>query len=358
MSDIETNENLNTDAGVTYPKSAEQGQPGQDQADATDNAATADVQPAGKGAAEETTAPSMQFSDTALPVTEQAYTPEQGGQGAVTMQQAGNVAGVPYPGIQAPTGVIPAQSGAAFSQVQNIPVLQCVNLQMKYGRKAALNGISFAVGRGRLLGLLGPNGSGKTTLIKLAAGLLVPTGGEILIAGTHPGVHTKEMVSYLPDRNFLNTDMSFKACCKLFKMFFEDFDEDRAMRMVQDLGINPRQRFKTLSKGNRDKVQLILTMSRRAMLYLLDEPIAGVDPATRDYILDTIVANRNPGSTVIISTHLIQDVEKVLDDVIFIKDGNIALYNSAEAVRQENGKSIDEVFREIYAYHSHMEGVM
>ena len=302
--------------------------------------------------------PSMQFTDTALPAAAQPYTAEAPGQGRAAAMQAGNVAGVPYPGIQAPTGVIPPQNSAVFTQPQNIPVLQCVNLQMKYGRKVALNGVSFAVGQGRLLGLLGPNGSGKTTLIKLAAGLLVPAGGEILIAGTRPGVRTKEIVSYLPDRNFLNTDMSFKACCKLFKTFFDDFDVDRAMRMVQDLGINPGQRFKTLSKGNRDKVQLILTMSRRAMLYLLDEPIAGVDPATRDYILDTIVANRNPGSTVIISTHLIQDVEKILDDVIFIKDGNIALYNSAEQVRQERGKSIDEIFREIYAYHSHMEGVM
>ena len=296
-----------------------------------------------KDTAQET--PIMEF-ETPMPAQYTVDAPLQSAVSASKLQQPG----VPYPGIAAPTGAVPGP-------VQNIPVLQCVNLEMRYGKTQALNGISFAVGQGRVLGLLGPNGSGKTTLIKLVAGLLVPAGGEVLIAGARPGVHSKENDSYLPDRNYLNTDLSFKGSCKLFKTFFDDFDEDRAMRMVQDLGINPSQRFKTLTKGNRDKVQLILAMSRRAMLYLLDEPIAGVDPATRDYILDTIVANRYPGSTVIISTHLIQDVEKILDDVIFIKNGNIALYNSAEAVRQENGKSIDDVFREIYAYHSHLEGV-
>lgn len=242
------------------------------------------------------------------------------------------------------------------SNIQNAPLLQCANLVKKYGNKTAISGISFSVGRGRILGLLGPNGSGKTTLLKLAAGLLTPSAGAIFVDGSKPGIYTKQLVSYLPDRNFLDGDMTFKDSCKLFKTFFEDFDTDLAMRLLEDLGINKNHRFKSLSKGTRDKVQLILAMSRRALLYILDEPIAGVDPATRDYILDTILGSRSAESTVIISTHLIQDVEKVLDDVLFIKEGSIALYNSAEEVRKENGKTIDEVFREIYAYRSRFGG--
>ncbi|MBR0164370.1 MAG: ABC transporter ATP-binding protein [Lachnospiraceae bacterium] len=234
------------------------------------------------------------------------------------------------------------------------PILECHTLRKVYDAQPALQGISFAVAQGRILGLLGPNGSGKTTLIKLAAGLLKPTAGEILIGGRKPGLDSKRVVSYLPDRNFLDGDMTFHDACRMFRSFFEDFDEARAQRMLSDLGIDPKKRFKTLSKGNREKVQLILVMSRQSWLYLLDEPIAGVDPATRDYILNTIIQNRNPQATVIISTHLIADVEQVLDDVLFLKDGMVALYNSAEAVRKENGKSVDEVFREIYAYHPQM----
>lgn len=234
----------------------------------------------------------------------------------------------------------------------NQPVLSCNGLVKRYGGQTALSGISFAAQNGRILGLLGPNGSGKTTLIKLAAGLLVPDDGGVSIFGYEPGIVSKQFVSYLPDRNFLDGDMTFVQACAIFRSFFEDFEEPRAMYLLNDLGINPKQRFKTLSRGNREKMQLILVMSRRAQLYLLDEPIAGVDPATRDYILHTIIANRNPHSTVIVSTHLIQDVEQVLDDVLFLKNGQIALYDSAEHVRQTSGKSVDEVFREVYAYQS------
>lgn len=236
--------------------------------------------------------------------------------------------------------------------MQNQPVLSCTGLVKRYGGQAALAGINFAAQNGRILGLLGPNGSGKTTLIKLVAGLLVPDEGSVFILGNEPGIVSKQYVSYLPDRNFLDGDMTFVQACAMFKSFFEDFEEARAMHLLNDLGINPKQRFKTLSKGNREKMQLILVMSRRAALYLLDEPIAGVDPATRDYILNTIIANRNPQSTVIVSTHLIQDVEPVLDDVLFLKSGQIALYDSAEHVRKTSGKTVDEVFREVYAYQS------
>lgn len=234
---------------------------------------------------------------------------------------------------------------------QQVPALSCANLLKRYDGRPALNGIGFGVGYGRILGLLGPNGSGKTTLLKLAAGLLVPDEGEIRIGGFLPGIESKHIVSYLPDRDFLDGDMTFEGSARMFRRFFPDFDEARAMHLVTELGVNPKLRFKALSKGNREKVQLILVMSRQAGLYLLDEPIAGVDPATRDYILQTIIGNRAAGSTVIISTHLISDVERVLDDVLFLKDGMVALYNSAEAIRNEHGKSVDGLFREIYAYH-------
>ena len=239
-----------------------------------------------------------------------------------------------------------------MDNLQSQPVLSCTGLVKRYGGRVALSGISFTAGNGRILGLLGPNGSGKTTLIKLVAGLLVPDEGGVFLYGNKPGIVSKQFVSYLPDRNFLDGDMTFLQACEMFRSFFDDFEEQRAMYLLNDLGIDPKQRFKTLSKGNREKAQLILVMSRRAYLYLLDEPIAGVDPATRDYILNTIIANRNPHSTVIVSTHLIRDVEPVLDDVLFIKNGQIALYDSVEHVRQESGKSVDEVFRGIFAYQS------
>ena len=229
-------------------------------------------------------------------------------------------------------------------------IFECQGLTKKYGPVTALAGIGFSIPRGRILGLLGPNGSGKTTLIKLINGLLTPSGGTLRIGGFEPGVETRRMISYLPDRNCLDKDMSFDLSCRLYKDFYQDFDEAKAYDMLGSLNISPTARFKTLSKGNKEKVQLILAMSRNADLYVLDEPIAGVDPATRDYILNTIITNYNPGATIMISTHLIQDVEKVLDDVLFLKNGTIALYNSADEVRSIRGKSIDEVFREVFRY--------
>ena len=237
------------------------------------------------------------------------------------------------------------QSVAAYPH----PLAEFRGLTKKYGSLVALNGVSFQIGSGRIVGLLGPNGSGKTTMIKLINGLLKPNKGEVLIDGLVPGPETAKLVSYLPDRNYLDGDMTFQRACKLFSTFYQDFDENKAKEMLQALHINPKSRFKTLSKGNRDKAQLILVMSRRAKLYVLDEPIAGVDPAARDYILNTIVANYNPNATILISTHLISDVEKILDDVLFLKNGEVALYNSADEVRREHGKSVDEVFREVFA---------
>lgn len=232
----------------------------------------------------------------------------------------------------------------------NTPIFHCQNLTKTYGATMALAGIGFSVPRGRILGLLGPNGSGKTTLIKLMTGMLVPDAGTLTIDGFAPGIETRRVISYLPDRNSLDRDMSFEMCCRLFSDFYDDFDSARAYEMLNSLGISPTARFKSLSKGNKEKVQLILAMSRNAKLYLLDEPIAGVDPATRDYILNTIISNYNPEATIILSTHLIQDVEKILDDVLFLMNGSIVLYNSADEVRTQRGMSIDEVFREVFCY--------
>ena len=232
----------------------------------------------------------------------------------------------------------------------NTTIFQCQGLTKTYGPTRALAGIGFSVSKGRILGLLGPNGSGKTTLIKLMTGMLMPDAGTLTIDGFSPGVETRRVVSYLPDRNSLDRDMSFEMCCRLFRDFYDDFDPARAYEMLKSLNISPTARFKTLSKGNKEKVQLILAMSRNAKLYLLDEPIAGVDPATRDYILNTIISNYNPEATIILSTHLIQDVEKILDDVLFLMNGSIVLYNSADEVRAQRGMSIDEVFREVFRY--------
>ena len=232
----------------------------------------------------------------------------------------------------------------------NTPIFHCQDLTKSYGATMALAGIGFSVPRGRILGLLGPNGSGKTTLIKLMTGMLVPDAGTLTIDGYAPGIETRRVISYLPDRNSLDRDMSFEMCCHLFSDFYDDFDSARAYEMLKSLGISPTARFKSLSKGNKEKVQLILAMSRNAKLYLLDEPIAGVDPATRDYILNTIISNYNPEATIILSTHLIQDVEKILDDVLFLMNGSIVLYNSADEVRTQRGMSIDEVFREVFRY--------
>lgn len=227
-------------------------------------------------------------------------------------------------------------------------ILQCNNLTKKFGAKAALENVSLTLGRGKIIGLLGPNGSGKTTLIKTANGLLTPTSGTLLIDGMMPGYETKKIVSYLPDKNYLSNQMTVRELVGMFADFYADFDSAKAYTMIENLHISPDDKLKTLSKGNKEKVQLILVMSRKADLYLLDEPIGGVDPATRDYILDSIIKNYSENATVVISTHLITDIEKVLDEVIFIKDGNIILHESVDDLREREGKSVDEVFREVF----------
>ena len=225
---------------------------------------------------------------------------------------------------------------------------ECKSLCKRYGKVQALDNVSFAIEPGRVVGLLGPNGSGKTTLIKLANGLLTPTGGELLINGQRPGKATRAQVSYLPDRPCLPEWMSAEKLLNMFSDFYADFQQDKAREMLEKLGIDPKQKIKQMSKGTREKVQLILAMSRQAKLYLLDEPIGGVDPAARDYILDTIIRNYNPEASVIISTQLIADVEKVLDEVIFIDRGQILFQSTVDAIREEKGMSVDALFREVY----------
>lgn len=226
------------------------------------------------------------------------------------------------------------------------PILECKDLTKRYGNKTALDQISFSLMPGKIIGLLGPNGSGKTTLIKLLNGLLVPTEGHIFIDGLTPGVETKKFVSYLPERTYLNSWMRVCDIIDYFQDFYEDFDKARAYDMLKRLNINPSDRLRTMSKGTKEKVQLILVMSRRARLYCLDEPIAGVDPAARDYILSTIIQNYDENATIIISTHLISDVENILDDVVFIQNGHIRMVDSVENIRFNQGKSVDALFRE------------
>lgn len=227
-------------------------------------------------------------------------------------------------------------------------IVECRGLSKSYSKTPALEDVNLKLEAGRITGILGPNGSGKTTLIKLATGLLQPTEGEILIDGLRPGSLTKSMVAYLPDRDFLPDYMTVEQLMKYYSDFFDDFNEAKAMKMLDSLNIDCGDRLKKLSKGNREKVQLILTMSREAAVYFLDEPIAGVDPAARDYILKTIITNYNPDSLVVISTHLIADVEPVLDDIIFIKDGRILLHRNADELREEKGMSVDGYFREVF----------
>ena len=231
-----------------------------------------------------------------------------------------------------------------------MPILQCEQLTKSYGSNLALDHVDLTVEQGRIVGLLGPNGSGKTTLLKLANGLLQPGSGTITIAGKAPGVETKKIVSYLPERTYLSNWMNVVQLLDLFCDFYEDFDRDRAEHMLTALEISPKLRIKQMSKGTREKVQLILVMSRKADLYLLDEPIGGVDQATRDYILHTILNNYKRTATIVISTHLIADVENVLDDVIFINKGKIVLQSSVETIRAERGSSVDELFREVFRY--------
>lgn len=227
-------------------------------------------------------------------------------------------------------------------------LLEIQGLHKTYGKKTALNDINLSLEPGHIIGLLGPNGSGKTTLIKIICGLLQPTGGSVLVDGNPVGPESKAIVSYLPDKTYLDESMTVETAIDMFKYFYADFDEKRAEEMLSSLNIDPKNKIKTLSKGNKEKVQLILVMSRKAKLYILDEPIAGVDPAARDYILRTIISNFEPSASLIIATHLISDVEPVLDEAIFLQDGNIKLFKPIDDIRAENGKSVDALFREVY----------
>ena len=227
-------------------------------------------------------------------------------------------------------------------------IFECKDLTKKYGTFTAVDNLNLSIERGKIIGLLGPNGSGKTTLIKMSNGLLTPTNGEILIDVKKVGVETKSIVSYLPERTYLNDWMKVKEMVEFFDDFYEDFDAQCAYKMLERLNINVNDKLKTMSKGTKEKVQLILVMSRKAQLYFLDEPIGGVDPAARDYILNTIITNYNPEASVIISTHLISDVEQILDEVVMIKNGHLVMHKSVDQIREEEGKSVDELFREVF----------
>ena len=228
------------------------------------------------------------------------------------------------------------------------PVLQTYGLSKRYGNHIALDGLTLQLPQGKIIGLLGPNGSGKTTLLKICAGVLTPTVGQVGICGQPVGVGTKSMVSYLPDRTYLSNGQKIRQQLDFFQDFYKDFDRARAEQMLAALNIDLDKRYGTLSKGNKEKVQLVLVMSRRAKLYLLDEPIGGVDPAARDYILNTIINNYDPTATVLISTHLIADVEPVLDAFLFLHQGRLVCSGSVDEVREKDGKTLDELFREVF----------
>ena len=227
-------------------------------------------------------------------------------------------------------------------------VLKATGLTKCYGGTRALDGLELELPQGKIVGLLGPNGSGKTTFLKIAAGLLTPSAGELTICGREIGPETKAVVSYLPDKTYLNRQQRITEILEFFQDFYRDFDRERAENMLSALHIDTSARLKTLSKGNQEKVQLVLVMSRRAKLYLLDEPIGGVDPAARDYILNTIITNYDPSATVLISTHLIADVERVQDEFVFLSQGRIVRQGSTDETREETGKSLDELFREVF----------
>ena len=227
-------------------------------------------------------------------------------------------------------------------------ILECQRLTKRYGNFFALSDLSFTLERGQIIGLLGPNGSGKTTLIKLINGLLVPSDGQIAVNGCAPGVESKKIVSYLPDRDCLPIQIRVKDALTLYSDFYSDFSMERAAKMLDALEIDRHSRLSALSKGTKEKVQLILVMSRDAQLYVLDEPIGGVDPAARDYILRTILTNYSENATILISTHLISDIENVLDHVLFLKAGHLVLNEAVDEVRTKYGKSVDSLFREVF----------
>lgn len=227
-------------------------------------------------------------------------------------------------------------------------LVECKALTKYYGNKIALNQVNLSLEPGKIIGLLGPNGSGKTTFIKICAGLLTPTSGEVVITGLPIGPETKARVAFLPERTYLSTWTKVKDILDFFEEMYDNFHKDIAYKMLADLNINPDDKLRSMSKGTREKVQLILVMSRKADLYLLDEPMGGVDPAARDYILNTIITNYNPEGSILISTHLISDVENILDDVIMIKQGNIVCHDSVDNIRMNYDKSLDHVFREVF----------
>lgn len=227
-------------------------------------------------------------------------------------------------------------------------LLTLKNLRKDFGKKNILSDIDLELPKGKIIGLLGRNGAGKTTLLKLITGLLTPTSGEVLINGKPIGAESKKIVSYLPERTYLNKTMRVSDAIKFFSDFYEDFDSEKAYTLLNKLGLDTESKLSKMSKGMQEKVQLVLVMSRKAQLYVLDEPLGGVDPATRDYILDTILANFNEGATLIISTHLITDIERILDDVIIIDGGKIALYEECDKLRNNEGASVDEIFRRMF----------
>lgn len=232
--------------------------------------------------------------------------------------------------------------------IMELPVLEIKNVHKKYLSHSVLEGVGFSIPRGKIVGLLGPNGCGKTTILKLISGLLQLDEGEIRINGICPGQQTKSMISYLPERSYLNDWMKISDILNLFSDFYADFDRERAEQMLTDLKISKEEKLKTMSKGTKEKVQLILVMSRRASLYLLDEPIGGVDPATREYILHTILKNFDENSSILITTHLIQDVETIFDQVLFLNQGKIVIDGEVDEIREKYGKSIDGLFREVF----------
>ena len=227
-------------------------------------------------------------------------------------------------------------------------LLECINLEKKYGDKVVLKDINLKIQRGKIIGLLGKNGTGKSTLIKLINDLLTPTKGKVLVNGKEVGIESKKVISYLPERTYLDKSMTVDKVLKYFEQFYDNFDIEKAKKLLKDLDLDTSLKLSKMSKGMQEKVQLVLVMSRKADLYILDEPLGGVDPATRDYILDTILTNFNEGASVIISTHLISDIERILDEVIFIEDGKIILTSDADKLRNKENESIDEIFRRMF----------
>jgi len=227
----------------------------------------------------------------------------------------------------------------------NLKLLECRNLCKSFDDKEILKNINLSVDSGKIIGLLGRNGQGKTTLIKLINDLLTPTSGDVLINGKKPGIESKKLISYLPERTYLDKSMTVNQAVNYFSEFYDNFDREKAVKLLKDLDLDINQKLSKMSKGMQEKVQLILVMARNAQLYILDEPLGGVDPATRDYILDTILSNFSEGASVIISTHLIADIERILDEVIFIEKGEIMLTSSADELRNKEKMSIDEIFR-------------